>query len=144
MDKETLLLVAEDDDGHFSLIKRNLERAGIRNELVRFKDGQEVLDYLFGQDGVKSSGRARKYLLLLDIKMPKIDGITVLERIRQDEDMKKMPVIIVTTSDQSPEIDRCHELGTSVYVVKPTDYEDFGDAIQKIGLFLSVVRIPKI
>ena len=144
MEIEAIVLVAEDDDGHFVLIKKNLERAGIRNEIIRFSDGQQVLDFLFGKSVDPKRLPDKQYLLLLDIRMPKIDGVGVLEKIKQDQTLKKIPVIIFTTSEDSAEIEKCHNLGVSVYVVKPTDYDDFGDAIQKIGLFLSVVKIPKI
>ena len=144
MEKEGIILLAEDDDGHFSLIKKNLERAGIRNEVIRFTDGQQVLDFLLGSGQKNARQLDRKYLLLLDIRMPKINGVEVLEQIKQDDELKKIPVIILTTSEDLHEIKKCHDLGVSVYIVKPTDYDDFGDAIQKIGLFLSVVKIPSV
>jgi len=144
MNKEGVILIAEDDEGHFELIKRTLQRAGVCNEILRFANGQETLDFLF----IKGDGPTRepnkKYLLLLDIRMPKIDGIEVLDKIKQDTDLKKIPVIMLTTTDDPPTIERCHDLGCSVYIVKPVEYEDFSDAVHKIGLFLSVVEIPQV
>ena len=91
---EVVILIVEDDDGHALLTEKNLRRAGIRNEMLRFKDGQEILDFLFR----KGEGRKREnqaaYLLLLDIRIPKIDGVEVLRQIKQDGELRKIPVII--------------------------------------------------
>ena len=146
MKEEVTILIAEDDDGHFSLIKKNLQRSGICNEIIRFTDGQQALDYIFPEKQEIRAGRkpSHEYLLLLDIRMPKVDGVAVLNRIRQDEEFKKMPVIMLTTTDDPREIERCHSLGCSVYVVKPVEYESFIEAIRKVGLFLSVVEVPKV
>ncbi len=144
MNKEGVILIAEDDEGHFELIKRTLQRAGVCNEILRLADGQETLDFLFIKgDGPKREPN-REYLLLLDIRMPKIDGVEVLEKIKQDLELKKIPIIMLTTTDDPITIERCHGLGCSVYIVKPVEYEDFTDAVRKIGLFLSVVEIPQI
>jgi CheY-like chemotaxis protein len=144
MEKEVTILIAEDDDGHATLIQRNLKRAGIVNEIIRFKDGQEVLDYLFQKgDGPKrKDGQA--LLLLLDIRMPKIDGIEVLKRVKMDEELKKMPVMMVTTTDDPREIENCHKLGCNNYVTKPIDYEKFVEAVRQLGLFLLIVHVPAI
>ena len=144
MRRDVIILVAEDDDGHFSLIQKNLQRSGIWNDMVRFVDGQEALDFLFMKNGGPKREHSHKYLLLLDIRMPKVDGIEVLEKIKQDGELRKMPVIILTTTDDPREIERCHRLGCSIYIVKPVEYEGFIDAIRKVGLFLSVVEIPQI
>ena len=142
MEKEVIILIAEDDDGHATLIQRNLKRAGIVNEIVRFKDGEEALDYLFqkGEGAKRENGKA--LLMLLDIMMPKIDGIQVLKRVKADEELRKIPVIMITTTDDPREVERCHELGCSTYITKPIDYEKFVDAIRKLGLFLLVVQVP--
>jgi CheY-like chemotaxis protein len=144
MKKEGVILIAEDDKGHFELIKRSLRRVGICNEILRLADGQQTLDFLFIKgDGPKRQNN-REYLLLLDIRMPKIDGVEVLEKIKQDPELKKVPVIMLTTTDNPDTIERCHSLGCSIYVVKPVEYESFTDAVRKIGLFLSVVEVPQI
>ena len=144
MKKEVIILIAEDDDGHATLIDRNLRRAGLLNEIIRFKDGQETLDFLFE----KGSGPHRKhetgYLLLLDIRMPKVDGIEVLRRVKADKGLKRLPIIMITTTDDPREIDKCHELGCSNYVTKPIEYEKFIEAVRQLGLFLLVVEVPTI
>jgi CheY-like chemotaxis protein len=142
MEKEVIILIAEDDDGHATLIQRNLKRAGIVNEIIRFKDGQDVLEYLFqkGEGAKRKNGKS--LLLLLDIRMPKIDGIEVLKRVKADDELKKMPVMMITTTDDPREVENCHRLGCNNYVTKPIDYEKFVDAIRKLGLFLLVVQVP--
>ena len=144
MKKEGVILIAEDDEGHFELIKRSLQRAGVCNQILRFADGQETLDFLFVRgDGPKRESE-KEYLLLLDIRMPKIDGVEVLEEVKKDPELKKIPVIMLTTTDDPRTVERCHKLGCSVYIVKPVEYQDFADAVRKVGLLLSVVEIPQI
>ncbi|ODS33454.1 MAG: two-component response regulator [Candidatus Scalindua rubra] len=142
--EEVIIIIAEDDQGHASLIVKNLERAGFRNSFLHFKNGQEVLDFLFqrGKGPHRVSGKA--YLLLLDIRMPRVDGVEVLRQIKDDPELCKIPVIMVTTTDDPREVENCHKVGCSVYITKPVDYDKFVDAIRKLGLFLTVVRVPKI
>ncbi|MCP3931376.1 MAG: response regulator [Bacteroidetes bacterium] len=137
-----MILVAEDDEGHANLIKKNLKRSGIVNKVLLFIDGQEIIDFLFrkGDGPHRKSGEA--YVLLLDIRMPKIDGVQVLEQIKTDPNLKKLPVIMITTTDDPREIGNCHEMGCSNYITKPIDYENFVNAIRQLGLFLSVVQVP--
>ncbi len=142
MTTEMTILIAEDDDGHAALIQKNLKRAGVTNTIIRFRDGQEVLDFLHMQgDGSKREPEA-PYVLLLDIRMPKIDGFEVLSRIKDDPQLRKIPVIMVTTTDDQQDIDRCHELGCSSYITKPVEYENFVHAITQLGLFLTIVDVP--
>ena len=141
MKKELTIILAEDDEGHATLIKRNLKRSGLLNEIIHFKDGQETLDFL---NNVKDKNGKNNLpsLLLLDIKMPKINGIEVLRQVKQDPSLKRMPVIMITTTDDPREIATCHELGCSNYITKPIDYDKFVSAIRKLGLFLLVVEVP--
>ena len=142
MHKDVVILVAEDDEGHAGLIKRNLARAGIANNIIHFSDGQEILDFLFrnGDGPHRQSGGA--YVLLLDIRMPKVDGVQVLQQVRADPELRKLPVIMVTTTDDPREVERCHVLGCSNYIAKPVDYDKFVNAIRQLGLFLAVVQVP--
>jgi len=144
MKKELKIILAEDDEGHASLIKRNLKRAGLMNEIIHFKDGKETLDFLFDEKKEKEQVKDIASLLLLDIKMPKVDGIEVLRRVKQDEKFKKMPVIMITTTDDPREIEKCHELGCSSYIAKPIDYDKFVAAIRQLGLFLLIVEVPEL
>jgi len=139
-----VIMVTEDDEGHALLITRNLRRAGIKNEILHFKHGQEVLDFLLQKGDVPRRMKNVPYLLLLDINMPNVDGIEVLRQIKQNEKLRKIPTIMVTTTDDPKEIEKCYELGCSVYITKPVSYEKFIDAIKRLGLFIMIVEVPKI
>jgi CheY-like chemotaxis protein len=141
---EVVILIAEDDDGHAALIIKNLERAGIKNRIIHFKDGQETLDFLFFRGDGPHREKGGCYLLLLDIRMPRADGVEVLKQIKEDKELRKMPIIMVTTTDDPKEVEKCHDMGCSNYVTKPVDYEQFIEVIKQLGLFLLVVEIPKI
>jgi len=137
-----VILLAEDDDGHASLVRRNLKRSGVVNEIVHVNDGQEALDYVRAVGKYRDRPRVAPMLLLLDINMPRVDGIEVLRQIKQDEKHNRIPVIMLTTTDDPREINRAYELGCSVYVTKPVAYEAFVEAVSRLGLFLQVVRVP--
>jgi CheY-like chemotaxis protein len=139
-----VILIAEDDEGHTTLIIKNLKRAGLANPIITFKDGSEILDFLMYRGDAPHRLRGTHYLLLLDIRMPKVDGIEVLRQLKKDEELCKMPVIILTTTDDPREVDECYKLGCSSYITKPVDYEEFVEVIKKLGLFLLVVKVPKI
>lgn len=134
------LVMIEDDEGHAKLIKRNLERAGIANELVHLEDGQVAIDYFFHLDnrGIKHD----RSLILLDLNLPKVDGYEILRRLKEQERTRAIPVIVLTTTDNPKEVDRCYELGCNVYITKPVEYDNFTDAIRKLGLMLAVVKLP--
>ena len=140
--EEVTILLVEDDPGHARLIEKNLHRSGVTNEIVIAGDGQQGLDYLFGEGEHAGSGRATPLLVLLDLNMPGIDGFQVLERMKADERARRIPVIVLTTTDDRREVQRCYELGCNVYITKPVDYVQFSEAIRKLGLFLSIVRVP--
>jgi CheY-like chemotaxis protein len=141
---EVVILIVEDDDGHARLTEKNLRRAGIKNEMLRFKDGQEILDFLFRNDEGDEKENQAAYLLLLDIRMPKIDGVEVLRQIKQDGELRKIPVIMLTTMDDPREVEACHQLGCSHYIVKPVAYDKFAEVLRQLGLFLKIVQVPQI
>ena len=144
MTKDVQILIAEDNEGHYSLIKKNLRRSGIQNKILHFIDGQEILDFLSSESNINSGNIEQRYILFLDIRMPKVDGIEVLRKIKNAENLKKLPVIMLTTTNASREIETCYQLGCSVYIVKPIEYANFSDALRKIGFLLSITEIPKI
>ena len=140
--QEVTILLVEDDPGHARLIQKNLRRSNINNEIVTLTDGQQAVDYLFAQGQYGGRKRPSPLLVLLDLNMPVLDGYQVLERMKASEETKRIPVVILTTTDDAREVERCYNLGCNVYITKPVDYEQFAEAIRKIGLFLSVVTIP--
>jgi CheY-like chemotaxis protein len=136
-----LILLAEDDPGHGELIQRNLRRSGFLNEVVHVTDGRQALDFIEAQG--KFSGRELNsgILLLLDINMPQIDGVEVLRRLKANPRTEKIPVIMLTTTDDPREIDRCYQLGCSAFITKPVAYEPFIETVRRLGLFLQVVTV---
>lgn len=135
-DAVTIVLV-EDDPGHARLIEKNLRRNNIRNDIIKFENGQHVVDFLYG-----SGERPASILMLLDLNLPGLSGYQVLQRMKEDPSTRSIPVIVLTTTDDYREVQKCYDLGCNVYITKPIDYENFSDAIRKIGLFLSVVQFP--
>jgi CheY-like chemotaxis protein len=139
-----VILLAEDNDAQAMLVEKNLRHSGITNEIIHFWHGGEVLDFLCekGTDPKREAQTA--YLLLLDIRMPVMDGKEVLEKIRCDESLKKLPIIMLTTSDDPEDVNVCHKLGCSAYIAKPVTYDKFVEAIRSLGLFLKVVSVPRL
>ncbi len=146
MREDTVILIAEDDTGHFALVKKNLWRSCVSNSFLHFKNGQEVLDFLYMRgDGPKMTPNTA-YLLLLDIRMPRVNGTEVLREIKQHPEFRKIPVIMLTTTDSPREVQRCHDMGCSFYMVKPPNYNDFMASVEHLGALLSLagVEIPVI
>jgi CheY-like chemotaxis protein len=141
--QQLTIVLAEDDEGHATLVQRNLRRAGIANDMVHLKDGQEALDYIHCQGRFSDRPLDGSLLILLDINMPRVNGVEVLHRLKTDQKTAKLPVIILTTTDDPREVERCYQLGCSVYVTKPVAYEEFVEAIRRLGLFLSIVKAPR-
>ena len=131
MKKDLITIISDDDEGHTILIKKNLQRVGITDNVLNFKNGEETLNFLNKKK--KENLNKNNYLLLLDIRMPKINGIEVLQKIKKDSKLSTIPVIIITTTDDPKEITLCNELGCIDYIVKPIDYEKFSKAILALG-----------
>lgn len=140
--QEVTILLVEDDPGHARLIEKNLRRSNITNDIVVINDGQQAVDFLFSEGDYSGRRPHRPILVLLDLNLPGLDGYQVLQRMKGDDRTKRIPVVILTTTDDVREVERCYDLGCNVYVTKPVDYEQFSDAIRKLGLFLTVVTIP--
>jgi CheY-like chemotaxis protein len=132
----------EDDEGHARLIERNIRRSGVNNEIVPFRNGTAALRHLLGKDGTGQDHRGRALLILLDLNLPDMTGIDILRQLKENKFLKSAPVVVLTTTDDSQEIKRCYELGCSVYITKPVNYESFANAIRQLGLFFTVIQVP--
>jgi CheY-like chemotaxis protein len=134
------IVMIEDDEGHARLIEKNIRRAGISNTIHHYADGTSALDFLFNAPaGPAQNGPA---MVLLDLNLPDMSGVDILSRIKSDAVLKRTPVVVLTTTDDKVEIQRCYDLGCNVYITKPVNYENFAAAIRQLGLFLSVIQIP--
>lgn len=139
--KELTILIAEDDDGHADLIMTGLRESGICNHMIRFIDGKQTWDFISGKGKRMGLDRAKSYLLLLDINMPVMDGIEVLERIKSSDDFRDLPVMMLTTTDDPREVEKCYALGCNIYITKPVDFLAFAETLKRLGLFIQVVKV---
>ena len=140
MSNSVRIVMIEDDLGHARLIEKNIRRANISNEISHFADGASAMDYLFSEEA-RLNG---PILILLDLNLPDMSGTDILVRVKNDDRLKRAPVVILTTTDDRQEVQRCYDLGCNVYITKPVDYESFASAIRQLGLFLSVIQAPDI
>src|SRR6202011_3833058 len=141
MSKPVTIIMIEDDEGHARLIERNIRRSGVNNEIVAFTNGTDALKYLFGREGIDHKGQA--LLILLDLNLPDMTGIEILQRVKENQYLKCAPVVVLPTTDDAHEIKRCYDLGCNVYITKPVNYEGFANAIRQLGLFFSVIQVPQ-
>ena len=130
------ILLVEDNLNDAELTVRALRKNNITNELIHLKDGAEALDFIFGTCSYKGRDiNNRPKVILLDLKMPKVDGIEVLRRIKENDLTKKIPVVILTSSKEDPDIRTCYELGANSYIVKPVEFDNFQKAVSDLGLY---------
>jgi CheY-like chemotaxis protein len=141
--KPVIIVMIEDDEGHARLIEKNIRRAGVHNEIVPFVNGSEALRYLLGDDNSGEVSAGRQLLILLDLNLPDMTGIDILEKLKHNVHTKRSPVVVLTTTDDAREIQRCYDLGANVYITKPVNYEDFANAIRQLGLFFAVMQVPE-
>jgi len=139
----TSILLVEDNPDHEALTIRALKKAHVMNDIMVAHDGAEALELLFGVEG--DSGRRpipTPQLILLDLKLPKVDGLEVLERVKADPELRTVPVVVLTSSREEQDLLRSYKLGVNAYVVKPVDFAEFVEAIQELGLFWAVINQP--
>ncbi|MFO8010469.1 MAG: response regulator [Dehalococcoidia bacterium] len=142
MKERATIILAEDDEGHASLITRNLKKALDSVEIIRFKNGQQTMDFLLGEDHERRIQSGRFYIVLLDIRLPKIDGVEVLRRMKNEPDLAGIPVIVLSTTEDPAQVKECHELGCSLYINKPVDYNKFVETIKQLGKFIMSMEAP--
>src|SRR6266436_8350 len=136
------ILIVEDDPRDVELTLTALEEYNLANEVVVTRDGQEALDYLYYQGNFKARAGENPAVLLLDLKLPKIDGLEVLQRIRSDDKLKLIPVVVLTSSHEEKDMVASYRLGVNAYVVKPVEFHAFVNAIKELGAFWAVINEP--
>ncbi|AYF01611.1 MULTISPECIES: response regulator [Paracoccus] len=137
------IVMVEDDEGHARLIEKNIRRAGVNNPITAFQNGTDALAYLLGPDGSGEVSARRHLLILLDLNLPDMTGVDILERVKANPHTRLAPVVVLTTTDDAREIQRCYDLGANVYITKPVNYDGFAHAIRQLGLFFSVMQVPQ-
>jgi CheY-like chemotaxis protein len=140
LNKLGYILLVDDNQDDMELTQRALTRHKLANEIVVLRDGEEALDYLYHRGDFVSRNPAHPIVVLLDVKMPKIDGIKVLQTMKSDPTLQSIPVVMLTSSRQGPDVDECYRLGANAYVVKPVDFQQFTEAVKTIGMFWAVIN----
>ena len=136
------ILIVKDDPRDVELTMTALEDYNLANEVVVTRDGAEALDYLYCRGEFDSRSYENPAVILLDLKLPKIDGLEVLQRIRSDERLKMIPVVVLTSSHEEKDMVRSYQLGVNAYVVKPVDFHEFVNAVKELGVFWAVINEP--
>jgi CheY-like chemotaxis protein len=141
---ETLarILMVEDDPKDVELTLTALEEYNLSNEVVVTHDGEEALDYLYSRGKFQRRSQGNPAVLLLDLKLPKVDGLEVLQRIKSDESLKMIPVVVLTSSREERDMVASYKLGVNAYVVKPVDFHEFVNAIKELGVFWAIINEP--
>lgn len=140
--REIEILIVDDDDGHAELIGEGLSESGVTYPISRFTNGEELWIFLTGGTVFgKTRDPNRAYLLLLDINMPKIDGLEILTRIKASPSTRDIPVFMLTTTDDPVEIGHCYSLGCNAYITKPVDFASFAETLRRLGLFLQIIKL---
>jgi CheY-like chemotaxis protein len=142
MDKLGRILMVEDDAKDVELTLEALEEYNLANEVIVTRDGEEALDYLYHRGQFKMRSGENPAVMLLDLKLPKVDGLEVLKQIKSDETLRLIPVVVLTSSKEEKDMVASYKLGVNAYVVKPVDFHEFVNAIKELGAFWAVVNQP--
>jgi CheY-like chemotaxis protein len=142
MDTLGRILMVEDDPNDVELTLTALEEYNLANEVVVTRDGQEALDYLYCRGQYSARPADKPAVLLLDLKLPKVDGLEVLHQIKSDDRLKMIPVVVLTSSREERDMMRSYQLGVNAYVVKPVDFHEFVNAVRELGVFWAVINQP--
>lgn len=143
MKKDAVILLAEDDDGHAGLISSNLKYAGISNDIIFLENGEKTLDFLFKRGPGPYREDETPYILLLDVRLPGIDGIEVLRRLKNDRWVNDIPVIMLSVIDDNQQIEQCKDLGCENYYIKFSGHKQFSQTIGELGNYIKAEVIPK-
>ncbi len=136
------ILLAEDNNHDVELTLAALDEYNLANEVVIARDGAEALDYLYGRGKFAQHANGLPVVIMLDLKMPKVDGLEVLRQIRADPVLKAIPVVMITSSREEQDLIRSYELGVNAYVVKPVDFQKFVESVRQIGFFWAIINEP--
>jgi DNA-binding response OmpR family regulator len=142
MNKLGRILLVEDDPKDVELTLTALEEYNLANEVIVARDGEEALEYLYGRGKFKTRSSDNPAVVLLDLKLPKVDGLEVLKQIKSEEKLRMMPVVVLTSSKEEKDMVASYKLGVSAYVVKPVDFHEFVNAIKELGVFWAVINEP--
>ena len=134
------ILLVEDNQNDLELTIEALSEHNLANRVVALSDGVEALDYLFYRGAYANRAVENPAVILLDIKMPRMDGIEVLEEIKSNDELKKIPIVMLTSSREEPDLKKCYNLGVNAYVVKPVNFRDFFDVVKQLGVFWAVIN----
>jgi CheY-like chemotaxis protein len=136
------ILIVEDDPKDVELTMTALADYNLANEVVVARDGQQALDYLYSRGEFSTRSTDNPAVMLLDLKLPKVDGLEVLQQIKSDERLKMIPVVVLTSSNEEKDMMRSYSLGVNAYVVKPVDFHEFINAVKELGVFWAVINEP--
>ncbi|HEY6751907.1 MAG TPA: response regulator [Rubrobacteraceae bacterium] len=136
------ILLVEDDPNDVELTVMALTENHLANEIVVARDGEEALDFLYRRGAHESREAANPIVVLLDLKLPKVDGLEVLKQVKSDPDLRAIPVVMLTSSREERDLIRSYDLGTNAYVAKPVGFEELVESVKKVGLFWTVVNHP--
>jgi CheY-like chemotaxis protein len=142
MSQNGKILLVEDDPKDVELTLSALEDNNITNEIAVTRDGTEALDYLYRRGSYAARAEHDPLLILLDLKLPKVDGLQVLRQLKSDDRLKLIPVVMLTSSNEEKDVVRSYNLGVNAYVVKPVDFDEFAAAIRQLGLFWTITNRP--
>src|ERR1700732_3604598 len=136
------ILLVEDDPKDVELTLTALEEYNLANEVVVTRDGEEALDYLYRRGGFTARSNDNPAVLLLDLKLPKVDGLEVLQQVKSDENLRLVPVVVLTSSREERDMVASYKLGVNAYVVKPVDFHEFVNAVRELGIFWAIINEP--
>jgi DNA-binding response OmpR family regulator len=142
MNKLGRILLVEDDPKDVELTLTALEEYNLANEVIVARDGEEALEYLYSRGKFRTRSSDNPAVVLLDLKLPKVDGLEVLKQIKSEEKLRMMPVVVLTSSKEEKDMVASYKLGVSAYVVKPVDFHEFVNAIKELGVFWAVINEP--